>query len=621
MKKEPSASGAVVERKLATRLEGPGGKVLQMDLFQAGKRPEIPLSVSAAPRRPGNGKPARPKTSPSGPPSARPKKEKAVAAESDRVKAEASEKTESKSAGRAAPARKRETAETMARRQREISVAEFFQKNRHLLGFDNPAKALLTATKEAVDNSLDACEEAGILPRLEIAIEELSEDRFRLSITDNGPGIVRAQIPKIFGKLLYGSKFHVLRQSRGQQGIGISAAGMYSQLTTGQPLRVTSRTGARKPAHFFEIQIDTARNEPKVLTDREVEWEVEHGTRVEMELAGTYKKGRRSVDDYVIQTALANPHAEVHYRPPKGEGWDRERLTSQLPREPQAIRPHPHGVELGALIAMMRETRGRTLKGALQSDFSRVSEKVAEEICRAAGIDPESRPRALKLPQVEALFRAIPKVKIMNPPTNCVVPIGEELLLEGLKQTVKADFFTSTTRPPSVYRGNPFVVEVGLAYGGDLPAEELVDLWRFANRVPLQYQQSACAITRAVTGTDWKHYALQQGKGALPTGPLVLFVHMASVWVPFTSESKEAVAAYPEILKELRLGLQECGRRLGSFLRHRRRLEDAEKKNSYIRAYIPHIGIALKEILRLSDKEEAKVVEVLTDTLERTRKI
>ncbi len=621
MKKEPSASGAVAELKMATRSENPGGKILQMDLFQAGNRQEIPPSVSTGRRRSGNGKPTRPKVSRSEPPPARVPVKKSIKAPSQPVGAGMAEPAEQRGKSRTAPARKRETAETMARRQREISVAEFFQKNRHLLGFDNPAKALLTATKEAVDNSLDACEEAGLLPRLEIAIEELSEDRFRLCITDNGPGIVRAQIPKIFGKLLYGSKFHVLRQSRGQQGIGISAAGMYSQLTTGRPLRITSRTGAKKPAHFFEIQIDTARNEPKVLSDREVEWDVEHGTRVEMELAGTYKKGRRSVDDYVVQTALANPHAEVHYRPPKGEGWDRERLTSQLPREPQAIRPHPHGVELGALIAMMRETRGRTLKGALQSDFSRVSEKVAEEISRAAGIDPESRPRSLKLAQVEALFRAIPKVKIMNPPTSCIVPIGEDLILEGLKQTVKADFFTSTTRPPSVYRGNPFAVEVGLAYGGDLPGEELVDLWRFANRVPLQYQQSACAITRAVTGTDWKHYALQQGKGALPTGPLVLFVHMASVWVPFTSESKEAVAAYPEILKELRLGLQECGRRLGSFLRHRRRLEDAEKKNSYIRAYIPHIGIALKEILRLTDKEEAKVVEVLTDTLERTRKI
>ena len=517
--------------------------------------------------------------------------------------------------------KKRETAESMARRQREISVAEFFQKNRHLLGFDNPAKALLTATKEAADNSLDACEEAGILPLLDIAIEELAEDRFRIAIADNGPGIVRAQIPKIFGKLLYGSKFHVLRQSRGQQGIGISAAGMYSQLTTGQPLRITSRTGAKKPAHFFEIQIDTARNEPKVLSDREVDWDVPHGTRVEMELAGTYKKGRHSVDDYVLQTALANPHAEVRYTPPKGDPWHRERVTSELPREPQAIKPHPHGVELGALIAMMRDTRGRTVKGALQADFSRVSEKVAEEICRTAGINPDSRPRSLKLEQMESLFRAIPKVRIMNPPTSCIVPIGDQLILEGLKQAVKAEFFTSSTRPPAVYRGNPFLVEVGLAYGGDLPADELVDLWRFANRVPLQYQQSACAITRAVVGTDWKNYALQQGKGALPTGPMVLLVHIASVWVPFTSESKEAVAPYPEILKELRLGLQECGRRLGSFLRHRRRLEDAEKKNSYIRAYIPHIGIALKEILHLSDKEEARIVDVLTDTLERTRKI
>ncbi len=563
---------------------GAPGKVVQMDLFRAQQKG---AAAGAAPA---------PETPPAG----------AAAAGAG---------------GRKARPRTRETAESLGRRQREISVAEFFQKNRHLLGFDNPQKALLTATKEAVDNSLDACEEAGILPALDIAIEELSEDRFRLSITDNGPGIVRAQIPKIFGKLLYGSKFHALRQSRGQQGIGISAAGMYSQLTTGQPVRITSRSNRKKPAHYFEIHIDTAKNEPKVLVDREVDWDREHGTKVEMELAGTYKKGRRSVDDYITQTALANPHATIHYRPPKGEEFHRERVTDELPREPQSIKPHPYGIELGALIAMLRETRGRSVRGALTGDFSRVSDKVADEICRAAGINPEARPRSLNVHQVEALFRAIPKVKIMNPPTSCVVPIGEELLQEGLKKTVNSDFYASTTRPPAVYRGNPFVVEVGLAYGGDLPAEDLIDLWRFANRVPLQYQQSACAITRAAIGTDWRNYTLQQGRGALPAGPMILFVHVASVWVPFTSESKEAVASYPEIIRELRLGLMECGRRLGGFLRHRRRVADAEKKKSYIQAYIPHIGIALKEILDLSDKEETRVVKVLTDTLERTRKI
>ena len=518
-----------------------------------------------------------------------------------------------------ATARRRETAETIGRRQREISVAEFFQKNRHLLGFDNPAKALLTATKEAVDNSLDACEEAGILPALEIEIEEKAEDRFRLAITDNGPGIVRSQIPKVFGKLLYGSKFHTLRQSRGQQGIGISAAGMYSQLTTGHPVRITSRTGAKRPAHYFEIQIDTARNEPKVLVDRETDWERAHGTRVEMELAGSYKKGRRSVDDYIVQTALANPHASVEYRPPKGDEFKRERLSQDLPREPLVIKPHPYGVELGVLIAMLRETRGRTLATALQADFARVSDRVAQEICKVAGLDPGARPKSLSTADVEALFRAIPKVKVMAPPTNVIVPIGEALILEGMKQTLKADFYASTTRSPSVYRGNPFLIEVGLAYGGDLPADELVDLWRFANRVPLQYQQSACAITRGVLLTDWRNYGLQQSKGALPTGPMILFVHMASVWVPFTSESKEAIAAYPEIVRELRLALQELGRQLGGFLRHRRRLAEAEQKKSYIKAYIPHIGIALREILGLSKQEEQRIVSTLTETLERTR--
>ncbi|HZI93658.1 MAG TPA: DNA topoisomerase VI subunit B, partial [Patescibacteria group bacterium] len=519
-------------------------------------------------------------------------------------------------------ARRRETAESMASRQREISVSEFFTKNRHLLGFDNPAKALLTAIKEAVDNSLDACEEAGILPALEISIREISEDRYRIMVADNGPGIVKAQIPRIFGKLLYGSKFHVLKQSRGQQGIGISAAGMYSQLTTGKPVRIVSRTGKGKPANSYEIQIDTRKNLPEVLNEGTAEWAHDHGTSVEMELQATYKKGRRSVDDYIAQTALANPHAEILYTDPKGEQFRYERLAEELPREPVPIKPHPYGVELGVLMKMMKETRSRNLRGALQSDFSRVSGKVADEIAAAAGVRAEARPHHLTPEEVERLFKSIPRVRIMSPPTNCLSPIGDALILDGLKKAVPdCEFYTSVTRSPAVYRGNPFQIETGLAYGGKLPADDLADLWRFANRVPLQYQQAGCAITRSVILNDWKKYGLQQARGALPTAPLVLFVHMASAWVPFTSESKEAIASYPEIVKEIRLALQECGRRLGAWLRHRRREEDAEKKRSYIEKYIPHIGIALREILGFSAKEEARVVETLKDTLERSRTI
>jgi len=149
----------------------------------------------------------------------RPRPEKPTAGDRTRGK-----KDDPQKAPAAKPARKRkparEDARSMAARQRDISVSEFFTKNRHLLGFDNPQKALLTAVKEAVDNSLDACEEAGILPDLEVEIAEVSENRYRVAVQDNGPGIVQQQVPKIFGKLLYGSKFHRLKQQRGQQGIG-----------------------------------------------------------------------------------------------------------------------------------------------------------------------------------------------------------------------------------------------------------------------------------------------------------------------------------------------------------------------------------------------------------------
>jgi DNA topoisomerase-6 subunit B len=514
------------------------------------------------------------------------------------------------------------TATDLAEKQREISVSEFFTKNRHLLGFDSPAKALLTTVKEAVDNALDACEEAGILPNLLIEIQEISETRYRIAVQDNGPGIVKNQVPKIFGQLLYGSKFHRLRQSRGQQGIGISAAGMYGQLTTGKPITVTSRIGAGKPAHKFDIQIDTRQNRPVVVADNEVEWTPQHGTRVELEIEATYKKGRHSVDGYVEQTAMANPHAQITYVSPTGDRLELPRVAPELPKPPQEIKPHPHGVELGILLKMLHDTKARNLRGFLSSEFSRVSQAVAEEIATTAGLSGGMTTHKAAREQAESLYKAIQATKLMAPPSNVLSPIGEELLLEGLKKQVDARFYAATSRSPSVYRGNPFLVEAALAFGAEhLPGDEPITLIRFANRVPLLYQQSACAVTKSVIQTNWKAYGIQQSRGALPVGPMIIMVHIASVWVPFTSESKEAVASYPEIMKEIKLALQDVGRKLGIYIRRGLREADAEKKRSYIEKYIPHIGIALQEILGISDKEKEKVCATLKDTLERSRKL
>ena len=530
--------------------------------------------------------------------------------------------TEKKAGEPAARPRKRgvETAESMAARQRDISVSEFFAKNRHLLGFDNPRKALLNAIKEAVDNSLDACEEAGILPDIIVEVEDLSNDRFRIVIKDNGPGIVKRQIPNIFGKLLYGSKFHRLKMSRGQQGIGISAAGMYGMLTTGKPVEIISRTHKHKPAHLFKLQIDTKKNKPEIISDMEVDWDEPHGTRVSIELEGRHNRGKQSVDEYLRQTAIANPHVQMIYRDPGGQTINYERSSSELPKHTSEIKPHPYGVEFGVFQAMLKNAKARSVSGFLQSEFSRVSQRVADEICSNAGISSKAYTSRIGRHDVEKLMQGILSTKIMNPPANCVAPIGEEQLVVGLESVVPAEFYASTTRPPAVYRGNPFIIEAAVAYGGNGQEEDAQSrVLRFANRVPLLYQQGGCCAYQSVVQTNWRNYGLTQPRGALPLAPLTIVVHMASVWVPFTSESKEAIAGYPEIEEQIVRALQDCGRKLKIFLSKRKKEAEAKRKSDYIETYIPHIGIGLRELLGFSEKEEKKVVNKLTGLLERHR--
>jgi DNA topoisomerase-6 subunit B len=527
--------------------------------------------------------------------------------------------------------KRRATAESMASRQREISVSEFFTKNRHLLGFDNPAKALLTTVKEAVDNSLDACEEAGILPDLLVEIREVPSaaaakpskekdaeaaeragggsgpSRFRVIVQDNGPGIVKPQIPKIFAKLLYGSKFHRLKQSRGQQGIGISAAGLYGQLTTGKPVVITSKTAKGRPAFQIQLRIDTKRNQPDIVHEDTVEWEPDHGTRVEIELVAAYRGGRTGVQEYLEQTVVANPHLALTYISPKGERTEFPRVTNELPREAQEIKPHPHGIELGMLHAMLADSPDKSVKQVLVDDFSRISPAVAASICQMAKVNPKTPAERINGEDLERLHRALGQVKVMAPPATAVVPIGEGLLIEGLKRRFpRADFYASTTRPPSVYRGNPFVVEAGLAFGGDLPLDELAEIMRFANRVPLQYQPKACAISEAVYQTNWRGYELQQSKGSLPQAPMAIAVHLASVWVPFTSEAKEAVAQYDELLKEMKLAIQECGRKLAAHVRAKAHAEGELKRRGIFERYIPEVAGAISEILGLEKAQVEK---------------
>lgn len=542
----------------------------------------------------------------------------------------------------------RANAESMASKQREISVSEFFAKNRHLLGFDNPRKALLTTIKEAVDNALDACEEAEILPDIEVKIEELEAPpsptkpgRYKVTITDNGPGIVRRQVENIFGKLLYGSKFHRLKMSRGQQGIGISAAGMYGLMTTGKPMVIHTKPNKKKPAHHIELAMDTSKNQPEVSVDIETddfpETSTGTGTMVAIELEARFQRGKTSVEAYLEQTAIANPHTKITFIPPdkasedptleagdeaKSEQDESEivrtaeyadrieypRTINELPTETQEIKPHPYGVELGSFLGKLKTTEEKQLASFFKNEFCRVTPAVVKQITDAAStkgktFSGQTWIKNIDSAAAEKIYKALQNTKLRSPPTDCLAPIGVRQMLAGMLKGVQAEFYTASTRNPAVYRGNPFQIEAAVAYGGDLPGDQPARVIRFANRVPLLYQQSACCAFKSVTDTSWRNYNMSQPRGGAPVGPIVIMIHMASVWVPFTSESKEAIADYDEIRKEMKLALQDCGRKLGQYIRRRQKMKREGERRDIFERYIGEISRACNALTGTDTQE------------------
>jgi DNA topoisomerase-6 subunit B len=394
---------------------------------------------------------------------------------------------------------------------------------------------------------------------------------------------------------------------------------MYGQLTTGRPAKIVSKIHANEPANYYELKINTRKNTPEIVKEANLDWEKEHGTRIELDIEASYQGGMQSVDQYLKETAIVNPHLTIIYTNPKAQQMIFPRAIEKMPKRTAAIKPHPYGVELGVLMDMMKVSPSKTMQGFLTSDFSRVGVGSAKQILEHAAILPRTNPRRVTREMAEKLIDGIKKTRIMSPPTDCIAPIGKEQIEKGLKKEINAEFYTACTRPPNVYRGNPFIVEAGIAYGGDQQAEGSVTLMRFANRVPLLYQQGACASSKSIVAVNWRPYGLSQSTGAIPQGPCTIMVHIASVWVPFTSESKEAIAHYPEIIKEIKLALFEVGRQLGSYLNKKKRVNDELKKRSYIEKYIPHVSSALKDILGLQESSEKAIEVHLKELLEKKR--
>jgi DNA topoisomerase VI subunit B len=472
----------------------------------------------------------------------------------------------------------------------EISPSEFFYRNRDLAGFSNPSRALYTSVRELVENSLDACEQASILPVVECKIEAGPETnkagdqlQFILTISDNGPGIEAKHLPNAFGRVFYGSKYK-LKQSRGMFGMGGTMAILYAQITTNKPVTISSCFDG-KVIHTLDMLIDIQENKPVILRHSTEETDGKTGTSVRLTLMGDYLRAAQKIQDYFKQTAVVTPYAKITLIDPDGQLTKYERATEATPPPPTETKPHPYGIDVEALRRLIKLSQDQTLTKFMTSNFHRVGDKTAEKFLSFAGFEKSAKPKSLSNEDVVKFVNALHQFEEFLPPdATCLSPLGEDIMNAGIMKELQPEFVAMSVRPPSAYSGFPFIVEVGIAYGGkQIP--QGIRLLRFANRIPLLYDEANDVAFKVINDEiDWKRYRIPQD------APIAIITHVCSTKVPYKTVGKEYLADRPELERELKNATRDILRKLSTFLAHKGSMEFQKKKLNIYGKYLPLIA-------------------------------
>ncbi|MDA4121548.1 MAG: DNA topoisomerase VI subunit B [Thaumarchaeota archaeon] len=487
-----------------------------------------------------------------------------------------------------------------------------FYRNRDLAGFTNPARALYMGVRELVENSLDAAELAGILPDVYVRIvaneasPENTEPRaYRLSVADNGPGVDPHQVPRAFGKVFYGSKY-VLRQSRGMFGLGGTMAILYGQITTNKPVKITTSTDG-KSRHVFEMLIDISENKP-IIVRKDVEDAMgKTGTRVDLVMEGDFTRSAQKINDYFKQTALVGSYANLTFVDPIGRISTYERATEAMPPTPKETLPHPYGIDVEALKRMIKITDEKNMVNFMANKhFHRVGDTIAKKFLTFAGIDWRVAPEKLTNEQIVRIVDALQRFPDFLPPdASCLSPVGEQILQTGIIKELAPEFSTVVLRPPSSYSGFPFLVEVGLVYGGKV-LEPGRKLFRFANRIPLLYDESSDVSFQVINEQiDWRRYHVPD------EAPIAVITHIASTKIPYKTVGKEYIADRPEIEAEIKNAVRESLRRLSVFLSKKGSMEAVQRKMNIYGKYLPLLAKFSTELA--GKKREPRYKQLLKD--------
>ena len=501
------------------------------------------------------------------------------------------------------------------------STAEYFAKNLQQVGFSSPVKAVLTTLKEAMDNSLDACEESHILPEITVEIKKLGQanskntELVQISVEDNGPGLKIEDIPKVFGEYLASSKFGRGRCSRGQQGIGISAATTWAQLTNASGVEVISKTNNMQKAVNVIIDVDIKKNKGLIKKKKTFQWDKNHGLKAIFRIDGRIQlNGDGGLITYLEGTALVNPHLTLHYKLIDKEWRHIEKVTEKVPVIPPATLPHPHTMKLGEFISHANIFGKITLESFLKTGFSKIGRKTLDDF-KKNGLNSsllQKKVRSFKEEEYKKVFQIIQNTEMANPTTRSVLTVGEESLSQSIQRIGEVDFFSVITRKPRICDHKPVVVETAIARLLDKSQnseDSQIRLMRFANRVPLQFDKAACAITKALESVNWRAYGLAQQKNNLPLGPYVFAVSVTSPFIKFKNASKETVDASEELVEEIRRTLMQTGQKLARHIRREKRADELERKTQYIKQFVPILVKKLGDITKANKKRQDKATK------------
>ncbi len=512
------------------------------------------------------------------------------------------------------------------------STAEYFSKNLQQVGFSSPTKAVLTTLKEAVDNSLDACEEHGILPEIHVEIQKIgtgtlkNTDLLRIKVTDNGPGLDADEVVQVFGEYLASSKFGRGKCSRGQQGIGISAATTWAQLTSAKGATIITKTKGMRQAITGRVEVDIKNNKGLLKDKKPLQWDRPSGVSVEFEIDGRIQmQGEGGLLTYLNGTALVNPHLTLHYKLLDQPKQKIVRVTEKCPDIPDATEPHPHTMKLGEFIAFSHLFGRVALKAWLKKAFSRITDNTIQEFVKN-GLSKKYLDESidkLNEAQFKEVFAAIHKTELMAPSTKSVMIIGEDAFSKSIRRLGEVDFFSVVTRKPTICDFKPVAVEVAIARlknlvrEGEPGQEPPAQVLRFANRVPLQFDKSACAMVKAIETVNWRTYGISQPKDSLPMGPYVIALSLVSPFIKFKNASKETVDASDELVEEIRRALIQAGQRLSRHIKKESKEADLEEKLRHIEQFCPILVDCLCRIIKAPDSRKKKANEGLVKLLGR----